>query len=89
METLLTERLALKRKQPKPISEFKPNYKSAMDIRGTPTAVCPCGCEIWNLKVIFDREDGNIGLYFMDMECINCGTLATAPTPEDYDVTDL
>lgn len=54
-----------------------------MDIRGVPTHVCPCGCNIWNLKVIFDSCE--IATYFLDMECANCGTLATAPTPIDMD----
>ena len=57
------------------------NYDHAMDVRGTPTHVCPCGCNIWNVKVIFD--DYEIATYFLDMECANCGSLATAPTPVD------
>lgn len=68
--------------EPKHITELKPDYKKAMDIRGNPTTVCPCGSEIWNLKTIFNKEDGTIELYFTDMECAQCGTLATAPTPE-------
>jgi GTP cyclohydrolase FolE2 len=68
--------------EPKHITELKPDYKKAMDIRGTPTTVCPCGSEIWNLKTVFDKDDGTIELYFTDMECAVCGTLATAPTPE-------
>jgi hypothetical protein len=76
-------------KEPKHITELKPDSKSAMDIRGTPTTVCPCGSQIWNLKTIFDSDDGTIEMYFTDMECAECGTLATAPTPagstlEDY-----
>jgi hypothetical protein len=70
-------------KEPKHITELKPDYKSAMDIRGTPTTVCPCGCNIWNLKTVFDDETGEIDMYFTDMECALCGTLATAPTPEN------
>jgi len=65
----------------KHVTEMKPDYTQAMDIRGEPTTVCPCGCTIWNLKTMFD-EDGEIGMYFIDMECAECGTLATAPTPE-------
>jgi hypothetical protein len=62
------------------IINLKPeNYDNAMDIRGTPTHVCPCGCNIFNLKVIF--ENSEIATYFLDMECANCGSLATAPTP--------
>jgi len=66
----------------KHVTEMKPDYTQAMDIRGEPTIVCPCGCEIWNLKTMFD-DDGEIGMYFLDMECAECGTLATAPTPID------
>lgn len=69
------------------ISELKPDYESAMDFRGMPTHLCPCGCNIWNLKVIFDNYE--IATYFLDMECANCGSLATAPTPLDREETDL
>lgn len=62
------------------------NYDHAMDLRGAPTHVCPCGCNIWNVKVIFD--DYEIGTYFLDMECANCGSLATAPTPVDREGLD-
>lgn len=57
------------------------DYTHAMDLRGTPTHVCACGCEVWNLKVCF--EDYQIANYFLDMECANCGSIATAPTPVD------
>lgn len=67
--------------QVKDINELKPDYQNAMDLRGTPTHVCVCGCNIWNLKVMFN--DGQISQYFLDMECANCGSLATAPTPID------
>jgi hypothetical protein len=61
------------------INDLKPeNYDNAMDVRGTPTHLCPCGCNIWNVKVIF--EDFEVATYFLDMECANCGTMATAPT---------
>jgi len=64
------------------INDLRPtNYNNAMDLRGEPTHLCPCGCNIWNLKVVFD--DYEIATYFLDMECINCGSLATAPTPID------
>ena len=65
------------------ITKLKPeNYDNAMDLRGTPTHVCPCGCNIWNVKVIFDNFQ--IATYFLDMECAQCGSLATAPTPVDF-----
>ena len=60
------------------INDLKPqNY----NLRGAPTHLCPCGCNIWNLKVVFDEYE--IATYFLDMECISCGSLATAPTPID------
>lgn len=72
---------------PKDILKLRPqNLDKAMDLRGTPTHVCPCGCEIWNLKVIF--ENFEIGTYFLDMECASCGSLATAPTPVDREGTE-
>lgn len=64
------------------INDLRPeDYTKAMDLRGTPTHICPCGCIIWNVKVIFYKSE--IAQYFLDMECAQCGSLATAPTPED------
>ena len=69
------------------INSLRPHdYNNAMDLRGTPTHVCPCGSIVWDLKAIF--EDGEIVTYFLDMECANCGSLATAPTPIDINGTD-
>lgn len=69
------------------INNLKPeNYDNAMDLRGTPTHVCACGCNIFNVKVIFD--DYEIATYFLDMECAQCGSLATAPTPVDREGLD-
>jgi hypothetical protein len=66
------------------INDLRPaNYDHAMDLRGVPTHVCPCGCDIWNLKVVFDNFE--IASYFLDMECASCGSLATAPTPLDME----
>jgi hypothetical protein len=66
----------------KDILSLRPeNYDNAMDLRGAPTHVCPCGCNIFNLKVMFYENE--IATYFLDMECANCGSLATAPTPVD------
>lgn len=65
------------------IVNLKPeSYDNAMDLRGTPTHVCACGCNIFNVKVIFYENE--IATYFLDMECVSCGSLATAPTPVDY-----
>ena len=55
--------------------------KLKADYRGIPTEVCPCGSQLWNLQVMF--QDKVIALYFLDMECAVCGSLATAPTEID------
>jgi hypothetical protein len=64
---------------PKPISELKPSYENVVDLRGEPTHVCICGSFVWNVKCSF--EDYEMSFYYLDMECANCGSLATAPTP--------
>lgn len=46
-----------------------------------PIRICPCGSDTWHLKVKFD-DDGEIGMYFLDMQCVLCSSLAQAPTPE-------
>lgn len=67
--------------EPKPISELRPDYSSAMDLRGEPTHVCVCGCEVWFIKAVF--HDYEMSYYYRDMECARCGSMATAPTPLD------
>ena len=42
------------------------DYSKAMDLRGTPTHVCPCGSCVWNVKVVFYESE--IAQYFLDME---------------------
>jgi hypothetical protein len=74
--------------EPMEITNLEPTYLEAMDIRGLPTTICPCGSKVWNLKTIFEADTGNIDMYFIDMECAVCGTLATAPTPGDFEVQD-
>ena len=58
--------------------------KRSIDLRGTPTHQCVCGNEVWNLQVVFD--DYEIATYYLDMECVQCGSVATAPTPVDREV---
>lgn len=52
-----------------------------MDLRGTPTHECICGSNVWRVGAIF--QDFEISSYYLDMECMECGTYATAPTPLD------
>ena len=58
--------------------------KNAMDLRGTPTHQCICGSEVWNVRVLF--SDYEIATYYLDMHCVQCGSVATAPTPVDREV---
>ena len=46
-----------------------------------PISICPCGSDTWHVKVKFD-EAGEIGMYFRDMQCVLCSSLAYAPVPE-------
>lgn len=65
----------------KSITELRPDYTQAMDLRGEPSHVCACGSYIWNVKCSFENYE--IVTYFRDMECALCGSMATAPIPDD------
>lgn len=54
---------------------------NTMDLRGTPTHECICGSQVFYVKAIFDNYE--VATYFLDMQCAECGNLATAPTPLD------
>lgn len=68
------------------IGEEEYPVDNSMDLRGTPTHVCVCGSQIWNVKAVFDNFE--IAQYFIDMECASCGSIATAPTPIDREITE-
>lgn len=59
---------------------------NAMDLRGTPTHQCICGSPVWNIHATFD--DYEISTYYLEMQCSECGSLATAPTPLDRETTE-
>lgn len=63
------------------ILEDEEDQMSAMDLRGTPTHVCICGSNQFFIRATFENYE--ISSYFLDMQCVNCGSLATAPTPVD------
>lgn len=56
--------------------------KNKIDIRGRETTVCWCGSVLWRVNVIFDRDSKEIALFFLEMECALCGSIATTPIPE-------
>jgi len=59
------------------------NHDPIIDARGIPTAVCPmCGCGWFTVHAAFD-DDYEISAYMLNAACDECGTLVTAPTPED------
>ena len=96
-DILILVGLAISYKIYKSIQKFFQNYEllvfskedlehlrdmpNQIDMRGEPTHMCVCGSEIFDVKVVFDNYE--ISTYFLDMECSNCGNLATAPTPLD------
>lgn len=71
--------------EPKEIKDlFKKDYSKAMDLRGHSIGdICVCGSELFTAIVSF--EYGEIIFYFLDGECVDCGSLVTLPTPiDDY-----
>lgn len=56
-----------------------------IDARGIPTCECPsCGGMLFRALVSFDPETYMVGMYHLDIQCQDCGTLCTAPTPMDH-----
>ena len=56
-----------------------------IDARGIPTCECPnCTGTLFKALVSFDPFTYMIGTYHLDMECLACGALCTAPTPIDH-----
>ena len=58
--------------------------EQAMDLRGSPAHECVCGSNQFYIKAVFDNYE--IAQYFLDMQCVSCGSLLTAPTPVDRTV---
>lgn len=55
-----------------------------LDARGIPTTCCPnCASNVLQVRAIFDEGTYEISMYMLNAECAKCGTLVTAPTPED------
>ena len=64
------------------IEDIKPEPGKNADYRSFgPVRVCPCGSDLWDVKCKF-ADDDTIGLYFRDMRCALCGSLAVAPYPD-------
>ena len=67
----------------KNIIDCVPTYEHAVDYRPMITHECACGSTMFRLIVTF--EDYEIATYFLDMECIACGSRYNAPTLPDLD----
>jgi hypothetical protein len=55
------------------------------DLRGEPAFACICGCKMFKVTVMWDEETRAVGWYDLAQECIECGTVTTAPTEIDGD----
>ena len=53
------------------------------DFRGEPSFACICGCKMFRVTVMWDEETRSVGWYDLTQQCIDCGTLTTAPTEID------
>ena len=67
---------------------FKKNLKQVQtqtptDLRGIPTFACICGCAMFKVTVMWDEDTRAVGWYDLAQECIECGTITTAPTEID------
>jgi len=70
----------------KPVTEIKPkSLDHAIDLRdeNNPCSVGICGSDLWIVYAKFD--EGGMSAYFLDIQCANCGSMATAPTPGNGD----
>jgi hypothetical protein len=63
------------------IRDYRP-ASPGMDLSDTITRICPCGSNLFRTVVSFD-EDYEIALYFLEGECLECGTRVKLPTPLD------
>ena len=59
------------------------NQKQVNDLRGEPTFACICGCAMFRINVMWDQETRAVGWYDLAQECVECGTITTAPTEID------
>lgn len=44
---------------------------------------CICGCLMFEVTVMWDKEERAVGWYDLRQKCKDCGAISTAPTPID------
>lgn len=55
--------------------------------KNLPTLACPaCGCLMFSIVVMWDKETREVGWYDLRQTCKECGTISTAPTPIDEEM---
>jgi hypothetical protein len=57
--------------------------QQVVDLTGEPTFACICGCMMFKVIVMWDEDTRAVGWYDLRQECIECGTITTAPTEID------
>jgi hypothetical protein len=67
----------------KNIIDCVPDLSQAVDYRPMIAHECACGSALF--RVICSFEENEIAMYFLDMECIGCGSRYHAPTLADND----
>ena len=66
-------------------SHIEMMIQPVFDLQGEPTFACICGCKMFKVIVMWDEKTRAVGWYDLKQECIECGTLTTAPTEIDGD----
>jgi len=59
---------------------------ASSDWRGIPTAVCPCGCDLLLVPVVFDAREREISGYVNTAFCTSCSSMLTVPTLDPAEV---
>jgi hypothetical protein len=65
---------------------FKKELLLMLDLTGRPIMVCVCGSKLWQVNVMWDIEERDVGWYDLRQTCVVCGAIATAPTPIDEEI---
>lgn len=61
---------------------------SPNDYRGVPTSMCPCGCDLILVPVVFN-ELREIAGYVNTGFCSLCGAMVTVVTADEQEVADF
>jgi len=69
---------------PAPIELLLSQEQDGDDYRWAgPTSTCLCGSELWHAVVWFDPVEREVSGRFIEVACVNCGSICKSPTPVD------